>query len=398
MSFTTSQYIAYNRPSFFEVMAHDRMIPSLKFATKYILTVFAQRNPTSALWIRFLNHHEELFAVVQAFFENHFLKHYNASFSEYLYGLKRTSATIDLSRTSSGGGGDDVGTASHNHHNHHHHHREAAAAALTTRQKNVSLFNVIVVPFLKSKLDQMYRKHMRIQQEQQQQQTTDQVDSSLLSVKPSMIQRLYKQLMKLFVLMWPYCSAAYEGSFFVYMLLYLFKDIRYHSPLMHLQGLMLKRMSIIDLINDRRNMNISRLKIISLFNKRGGMWSLMTYVLRLGYVISDYSTHFLLTMAFLFKFFEWWYTSENQLKSKTTIEIPPPPTAPVRAVGGVELPQDTSLCPLCRKKRKNPTLLSLSGYAFCYTCIHQHISKNACCPITLISPATPNHLRRLYEQ
>jgi peroxin-12 len=201
-----------------------------------------------------------------------------------------------------------------------------------------------------------------------------------------------------FIALWPYCSAVYEGTFFVYMLLYLFKDINYHTPLLHLQKLTLKRVTVIDLLKDRRDMMISRLKQLSYFQQRGGLWNIVTYLLRLGYSISDYSTYFLLFMAFIFKFFEWWYASENQFKSKSTVNIPPPPVAPARAAGGIELPSDTSLCPLCKKKRKNPTLLSISGYVFCYTCIHQQITKNACCPITLVAPATINHLRRLYEQ
>jgi len=43
----------------------------------------------------------------------------------------------------------------------------------------------------------------------------------------------------------------------------------------------------------------------------------------------------------------------------------------------------------------NPTVLTLSGYVFCYNCIMLHVKQHGTCPVTLV-PAQEHHVRRLY--
>lgn len=50
----------------------------------------------------------------------------------------------------------------------------------------------------------------------------------------------------------------------------------------------------------------------------------------------------------------------------------------------------------CRQRRVNPAMLAVSGYAFCYPCLFNHVSEAHCCPVTRI-PATLDHIRKLYE-
>lgn len=45
------------------------------------------------------------------------------------------------------------------------------------------------------------------------------------------------------------------------------------------------------------------------------------------------------------------------------------------AKNGVPLPQDRSLCPLCCQKRANPSVLTVSGFVFCYSCIFKSVSQ-----------------------
>uniref|UniRef100_A0A0N4ZQ24 Peroxisome assembly protein 12 n=1 Tax=Parastrongyloides trichosuri TaxID=131310 RepID=A0A0N4ZQ24_PARTI len=54
-------------------------------------------------------------------------------------------------------------------------------------------------------------------------------------------------------------------------------------------------------------------------------------------------------------------------------------------------------CPLCLKKRENDTVLSVSGYIFCFKCIHNYVKKYGLCPVTS-TPATLNELVRLYME
>jgi peroxin-12 len=360
MSFIASQYQPSGgggRPSFFEVIAQDRMIPGLKMASRYILTVFAQRYFGI---LKVLKYHDELFLALQMIVDNHFLDNYDATFSEHLYGLMR------------------VGLVENN-----------QISKITKHQKIISLILSTLVPYLKSRIDTLYQDMTRGEVPQRQ--------YTLRSSQNSNLDRIVSSIKSLFLKIWPYCNAAYEGLFFLYMVLYLFKDAPFFSPLLHLQRIILQRVTTTDAIMQRRDMLIRRLKTIYKLRARGTLWRVLEYVLRIGYTISDYSTYVLLGIAFLFKFFEWWYASENQLKGQITVVIPPPPRPPVKADRGIELPQDITLCPLCSKTRVNPTLLSVSGHAYCYSCIHQYVSTHHKCPYTRI-PATLDHLRRVYEQ
>jgi peroxin-12 len=66
------------------------------------------------------------------------------------------------------------------------------------------------------------------------------------------------------------------------------------------------------------------------------------------------------------------------------------------SAGGVALPDDVALCPLCHRRRTNPTLLATSGYVFCYPCIHREVGLRGRCPVTH-APARIEHVRRLYQ-
>jgi hypothetical protein len=45
------------------------------------------------------------------------------------------------------------------------------------------------------------------------------------------------------------------------------------------------------------------------------------------------------------------------------------------AKDGLPLPPDRTLCPLCCQKRNNPSVLSVSGFVFCYSCIFKSVSQ-----------------------
>ena len=68
----------------------------------------------------------------------------------------------------------------------------------------------------------------------------------------------------------------------------------------------------------------------------------------------------------------------------------------------VRLPRDSSLCPLCKKKRVNPCI-SRGGVCYCYRCIINYIREKkklnpsaiTRCPVTN-EPLTENMVRRLY--
>lgn len=94
---------------------------------------------------------------------------------------------------------------------------------------------------------------------------------------------------------------------------------------------------------------------------------------------------------------EWWYTSaEEKLGAQQALPPPPPPPPPKPSPDGLQLPDDATLCPICKRKRTNPGMASVSGYVYCYPCIFGSIDQHGCCPVTRL-PATVDQIRRLYQ-
>src|SRR5690349_17027219 len=64
-------------------------------------------------------------------------------------------------------------------------------------------------------------------------------------------------LLRAFTLGYPFINAVYEGSIFIYQLLYLYDYTSYFSPFHHLQGLTLKRLSVQEMVTKKCNNNIN---------------------------------------------------------------------------------------------------------------------------------------------
>jgi len=115
------------------------------------------------------------------------------------------------------------------------------------------------------------------------------------------------------------------------------------------------------------------------------------------YTTLDYAQTGLIAAVFFFKMMEWWYQSaEERMSAPTVYPPPPPPPTPKVAKDGIPLPTDKTLCPLCCQKRANPSVLSVSGFVFCYSCIFKSVSQHKRCPVTLM-PATVEQIRRLFH-
>ncbi|GFH28369.1 uncharacterized protein HaLaN_26847 [Haematococcus lacustris] len=75
-----------SRPTYFEVVAADRLVPSLKSALVYALSVLSQRRS----WLhRLLTYEDEVLATLMLVVDWHSLSTVHATFAESLYGLRR---------------------------------------------------------------------------------------------------------------------------------------------------------------------------------------------------------------------------------------------------------------------------------------------------------------------
>jgi peroxin-12 len=92
---------------------------------------------------------------------------------------------------------------------------------------------------------------------------------------------------------------------------------------------------------------------------------------------------------------EWWFERGEEELEAASRAVPPPPPPYAPHPRGVPLPADRGACPLCRRRRVAPAVLAVSGYAFCYKCLFQHVNAAGCCPVTRIR-ATADDIRRLF--
>ena len=86
MSFVQVGGDAHSKPTYFELLAADALVPSLKSAVVYTLSVLSQRYPRLH---RILRYEDELLALLLLLVDWHSLSACDATFAEGLYGLRR---------------------------------------------------------------------------------------------------------------------------------------------------------------------------------------------------------------------------------------------------------------------------------------------------------------------
>uniref|UniRef100_A0A1D1ZTV3 Peroxisome biogenesis protein 12 n=1 Tax=Auxenochlorella protothecoides TaxID=3075 RepID=A0A1D1ZTV3_AUXPR len=367
MSFVTVGGEASSRPTFFELVAADRLLPSLKAAITYSLSVYAQRRPSL---LRLLDHEDELFFLISAWLHRGSLRASDASFAEGLYALRRVPAARRGAEEGAGG--------------------------LSPQQRISTLALLTLVPYARAKLDGLHGRH------------APQLRSlQALGLQPppapaargadGLADGWRRLALRAFLRGYPCVVAVHEGSRFLYQLLYLLGRSPHYAPGLHLLGLTVARV-------DPRTQAARGRELAARRAARAARGASLAWPLRLargaalraGYAVADHTHNALILAVFAFKLLEWWYTSGEQALGERAALTPPPPPPPLApAEGGIQLPDDAALCPLCRSERKNPALLAPTGYAFCYTCVHRHVSEAGACPVTL-EPVKLEDIWRLY--
>ncbi|KAJ2723548.1 ubiquitin-protein ligase peroxin 12 [Coemansia sp. Benny D115] len=347
------------KPSVFELVAQQKMTDLLEPALRHITSFYAHRYPRYL--VRLLNWHEEAYAAVMLLVEKYYLRNYGGSFTEHFYGLKRTRQA-----------------------------KIRGSDGLTRGDQWRSLIVLVVVPVLKSRLDQWYERisggeAARLlgsafrQQEEQGQGQEQRQGQPVEAWARRWMRKVY-----------PLATFAGHMAQALYQLAYMFDRTSYSSPWLHLLGLRLRRLSAADY----RAMD-ARPATTGLGAPSNGSWLRATRNLvarLLGGGLGMLRVALPLAI-FFYRFLEWWYRSD--LHKRVEQQPLPPPPSPIKPhADGVPLPEDQSLCPLCLKQRTNPAMAA-SGYVFCYPCIHRHVDAEGTCPVTLIK-TTPADIRKLY--
>nr|KYP42738.1 Peroxisome assembly protein 12 [Cajanus cajan] len=355
-------------------MAAAQQLPaSLRGALTYSIGVLALRRP---FLHKLLDLEDESFALLMLVLESHTLRTTDASFSESLYGLRRRPANI--------------------------------AANLRRRQKLLSVVFLVVLPYFKSKLHSIYNREREARLQatlwgDESQGYDDgrggfQQDYSPSSgAGASVTTRLAKRAQRFVGICYPWLHASTEGLQFAYQMLYLLDATGYYSLALHVLGIHVCRATGQELMDT--SSRISKMRNRERERLRGPQWlkTLQGALLSCTYTVLDYAQTGLIAAVFFFKMMEWWYQSAEERMSAPTVYPPPPPPPPPKvAKEGIPLPPDRTNCPLCSQKRVNPSVVTVSGFVFCYACIFKYITQYKRCPITLM-PATVDQIRRLFH-
>lgn len=357
-----------SRPTFFEMAAAEQLPRSLRGALTYSIGVLALRTP---FLHKLLDYEHESFSLLMLVLEAHSLRTTDASFSESLYGLRRRPANISLLNDTND------------------------TSQLRRRQKLLSLLFLVVLPYLKSKLHSIYNK----EREARIQATLwgDENESYVSMLSTSVATRITKRFQKIVGICYPLLHAGTEGFQFAYQMLYLLDATGYYSLALHALGIHVCRATGQELMD--ASSRISKIRSRERERLRGPHWikTLQGALLSCTYTVLDYAQTGLIAAVFFFKMMEWWYQSAEERMSAPTVYPPPPPPPPPKvAKEGVQLPSDRTICPLCLQKRVNPSVMTVSGFVFCYACIFKFVTQYKRCPATMV-PATVDQIRRLFH-
>ncbi|KAJ6422727.1 PEROXISOME BIOGENESIS PROTEIN 12 [Salix koriyanagi] len=376
------------RPTFFEMSAAQQLPASLRAALTYSIGVLALRRP---FLHKVLDHEDEFFSLLMLVLETHSLRITDASFAESLYGLRRRTVKIRVkkedARPNSGDGIQQSGLEKH--------------------QRVLSVVFLVALPYLKSKLHSIYNKEREARLQASLWGNGDETvedaeyvsggESSLVSREATIRSRLMKKIQKIMFVCYPWLHASSEGMSFAYQLLYLLDATGFYSLGLHALGIHVCRATGQELMDT--SSRISKIRSNERERLHGPPWlkALQRALLSCTYTMLDYAQTGLIAAVFFFKMMEWWYQSaEERMSAPTVYPPPPPPPAPKVAKEGIPLPPDRTICPLCSQKRANPSIVTISGFVFCYACIFKYVSQYNRCPVTLM-PANVDQIRRLFH-
>ncbi|KAK1877737.1 Peroxisome assembly protein 12 [Dissostichus eleginoides] len=353
---TSSGSSVSEQPSVFEVLAQESLMEAVRPALRHAVKVLAESNPSRFSFL--FRFYDELFLFLDLMLQNHFLSVSSASFSENFYGLKRVCSAAARSPAP----------------------QFPVSLFLNRKSYWRSLLLLCVAPYLRVKLEAVLARQR------------DEEDFSI-RLDQSRVQRMRRAVLVLF----PFVGGAWRGAAFIQQLLYLFGATKTQNPLLWLAGVRLARLSGDDL------------KELELRSRRGERLEGGSVLQRACWVMSRGVRGVALSLSsslslgvFFLQFLDWFYSSENQnaVKSLTSFPAPPPPLhlkLDPSANQSAEIePSANRMCPLCRRVRSNSTVLSTSGFVFCYRCIFSFVKNQRRCPVSGF-PSEPQHLIKIYS-
>eukprot|EP00094_Tigriopus_californicus_P010714 TCALIF_10333-PA protein Name:"Similar to Pex12 Peroxisome assembly protein 12 (Mus musculus)" AED:0.36 eAED:0.36 QI:0/0/0/0.66/1/1/3/0/288 len=220
-----------------------------------------------------------------------------------------------------------------------------------------SLLFSVILPYVKRKLDRVFES------------LRESVADGVPTSKILEFSRLY------FVRVYPYIHMIYEGLHLFLAIAYTLGRSSYHQLSTQLAGLTLTQ------ITTEAQSQFQEREL-----KSRNSAQILPKIIR---SFAQTLTFGLETGSFILQFFNHWQSRTEHIQMGPTSDIPDPPE--------IDPEISKTTCPICHGPRRTETLLSISGYVFCYVCVVKYLRQHGKCPITNF-PANEDSLIRLYSQ
>ena len=393
-----------------ELLSEQQLSSLIPPSLRYLLVLATQRYPRYLL--RVLNSFDEVYAIFQYLIERYYLTHHSSSYTENFYSLKRER--VILTRPQSSLRAEQVSPS---------HIRETLR--LKPRDVRLNLLLIVLVPYLKRKLDESYDIHIAPSL------TiilgpTFRRDESLPD-NPTLRQRLFHSYKYFLRHIYPSINATYYLSTLAFSLAYLSSHTPYSSPFLWLIGSRIRRMGAADhahMVSSRKPPSPSARPAGRVGQATTSILNPFTFANTITPQLFGSLKILLPASIFALKFLEWWHASDfgRQLAKKVTegLVLPPPLTAGPSSKGAyqdipvgtasdtpmddnkttppisattylpiltvplpssnpdLQLTKDTpsilpsELCPICTQQIHTPTACQ-TGFVYCYPCIFRWV-------------------------
>jgi peroxin-12 len=393
----TNALSSITRPTFFELIAADRLAPSLKHAVAYAFGTLANAGAPGVAHYA-LDRGEEVFALLTFAAELKSFSSGDGSISESVYGLQRVPRTLTRSRLRSDG-----------------------RYRIDWTQRVLSAGLLAFLPYVSGKCARAHealapeyyarrdggagaRRRRRVWDADGDDigaiERSDEELSAFVEAR-NREPGLRGAAKRAFVAAYPTANALAEAATFVAWTGYLLGRWNINDPTLLLVDCYVARALPSELEANARELEAVRDRQLARARAASNPASRAIGVgaLRTKNFVMDYAQSALIAAVIGFKLTEWWYgAAEERVVGASALPVPPPPPRPPPHPNGIAVPADSSLCPLCRKTIRNPALLTCSGYVFCYVCLHSHVERYGDCPVSChVALNGVDDIRRLYD-
>ena len=188
------------------------------------------------------------------------------------------------------------------------------------------------------------------------------------------------------------CSPEHPSNRLAYVAL----GARTHSPLLALLHTRLMRARMEDVHACAARTAAARQAALATARSRR-LGTLRVLLLQSCFGVVDAARPSLVAAVLGFKVLEWWFgTAEAALAPSKRLPVPPPPPPLPLTPGGLPMPADVRVCPICMRTRTNTAVAAPSGIAFCFPCLRSALDTTGLCPVTGV-PVGADQVRRLFE-